>query len=293
MYARLGPSLRRPWLGWEVTELAEPGLIDGLVGALSSSLANGHGFSLIRLGDGEGMLMAGERPDLEGATLNGERVAPHLRVRAGRLPAQERQAIDQCFREAVLGADVIGLPDLWQCVHGPEQTVRAAASLGAIVTPPQLEARAPCLLPGGWLLNLQLLALGSLHRPPFDRMSAVIAPALPLALRGSAVTFLQVPGEPAHWSVVRDVPAHDPEVFHRVLEAIRTCIGPGDLVLIGAGLLGKIYAHAVRTRGGVAVDIGSVIDLCCGRSGSRGEHRLNPWLVETARSAFQPVIERT
>lgn len=39
---------------------------------------------------------------------------------------------------------------------------------------------------------------------------------------------------------------------------------PGMVFLIGAGLPGKVYGHWVRQRGGVAVDIGSVMDAWLG-----------------------------
>jgi len=32
--------------------------------------------------------------------------------------------------------------------------------------------------------------------------------------------------------------------------------------------------------------VGSVIDLCCGHTGHRGEHRLNPFLAKVAAQAF-------
>ena len=58
------------------------------------------------------------------------------------------------------------------------------------------------------------------------------------------------------------------------------------MVLLGAGLLGKIYLAVILARGGVGIDFASVIDLCCGYSGNRGEHRLNSYLVKMAAGAF-------
>jgi hypothetical protein len=40
------------------------------------------------------------------------------------------------------------------------------------------------------------------------------------------------------------------------LEAVR----PGDAFLVGAGVLGKIYCDEIKARGGVALDIGSILD---------------------------------
>ncbi|MFN9922391.1 MAG: hypothetical protein ACK55H_00005, partial [Cyanobacteriota bacterium] len=107
-------------------------------------------------------------------------------------------------------------------------------------------------------------------------------------LQGSGVTFLQLPGEDPHWSAMARPHAHYPVVFRQVLQWINTQVGPGQLVLVGGGLLGKLYVGAIQARGGVAIDIGSVIDLCCGSSGHRGEHRLHPYLAPLARTAFRP-----
>ena len=38
------------------------------------------------------------------------------------------------------------------------------------------------------------------------------------------------------------------------------------------------WAKAIRDAGGVAVDIGSLMDLWAGMQGTRGAMRLNPWL---------------
>jgi len=37
-------------------------------------------------------------------------------------------------------------------------------------------------------------------------------------------------------------------------------LGPGDLVLVGAGVLGKAYVAGAARRGAVAIDMGSVFD---------------------------------
>ena len=39
---------------------------------------------------------------------------------------------------------------------------------------------------------------------------------------------------------------------------------PGMLFLVGAGLCGKVYSHWIKERGGVAVDVGSVLDAWIG-----------------------------
>ena len=279
LYSRLGPSLRRPFQSWDNPQVADASRLDALVERLATARREGRGFGLLRLGDGEGLLLAGQRPDLEGAIRNGSARDAELEARGGELAPEEYGLLMNRFREVVQRADVVGIPDLWQCLQGPEQTYQVAA---------RLETEPAAMLPGGWHLHTQLLLHGAFHRPPFDRITAVIAPALPPQLQGSGVTFLQLPGEDPHWSAMAPPHAHYPIVFCQVLQWIQSEAGPGQLVLVGGGLLGKLYVGALQARGAVAIDIGSVIDLCCGYSGHRGEHRLNPYLAPLARSAFRP-----
>jgi hypothetical protein len=53
---------------------------------------------------------------------------------------------------------------------------------------------------------------------------------------------------------------HWPTGYEHIQEKIKSNTQPGDLVLIGAGILGKAYVHAACKNGAVALDIGSVID---------------------------------
>jgi hypothetical protein len=57
--------------------------------------------------------------------------------------------------------------------------------------------------------------------------------------------------------------------YAHIMEQIRLHTQPGDLILVGAGILGKTYIAAARAKGGVALDIGSVIDGWAGIT-SRG-----------------------
>ncbi|MEX0972449.1 MAG: hypothetical protein WDZ46_04230 [Solirubrobacterales bacterium] len=69
---------------------------------------------------------------------------------------------------------------------------------------------------------------------------------------------------------------HFPTVFDRLRHQIDVR-WPGEVFLIGAGFLGKIYCGWVKQRGGIAVDIGSVFDL---------------WAGETTRGGDTSVAER-
>jgi hypothetical protein len=277
LYSQLAISLRRPFQSWDSPEVADPARLDDLVDRISAALREGRGFGVIRLGDGEGRFLAGQTSDLEGATRNGDRCDPALEATGGHLPAETQRDLLERFRQALQQADVVGIPDLWQCLAGPEQSFNVAAHLDA--SPARVWA-------GGWHLHLQLLQHGAFSRSPFDQVRAVIGTALPPLLRGAGVDLVALPGEDPHWSATSRPEAHYPLVYQQVLQWIDGQVGPGQLVLVGGGLLGKIYVGAIQARGGVGIDVGSVIDLCCGHTGHRGEHRLNPFLAKVAAQAF-------
>ncbi len=278
-YSRTGPSLRRPFQSWDNPQVADPTQLDGLVQRISAALDAAQGFGLIRLGDGEGCFLAGRTQDLEGATRNGDVRDPALEASGGHLGDDQHQDLLERLRQVLQQADVVAIPDLWQCLQGPEQSLQVAANLAL---------QPDTVLAGGWHLHLQLLRHGAFQRPPFDRVDAVIGAALPPALRDSGVAFLPLPGEDPFWRGTERPHAHYPQVYRQVLEWIEQTVRPGQLVLVGGGLLGKIYVGAIQAQGGVGLDVGSVIDLCDGHTGHRGEHRLNPYLASLAAAAFRP-----
>ena len=63
----------------------------------------------------------------------------------------------------------------------------------------------------------------------------------------------------------RDVPVekHYPDAFHRIVASIRNDRRRG-IALVGAGFLGKTYCTEFRLAGGVAVDVGSAMDVWAG-----------------------------
>lgn len=284
VYAVAAPGLRRHGWPWASVEAADPRRLTVLQQQVCAALASGRGFSLVRLGDGEGLFLAGRRACLGGATVNGERRSPDLTAE-GHLPEAELQALISTWRQAVLEADVVGLPDLDQCLGGPEHYLLVASGLGQSLTGDELQVLGPRLLPGGCHLHLYWLASGAYEQPPFLHVHGVIAPLLPPALEGR-VAWQPIPGEHGHHPAAAGA-AHYPEVYHHTLAWIEGQAKPGRLFLVGAGLLGKLYCAAIRRRGGVAIDVGSLIDLCGERGTTRGEFRLNPGLQALAGRAFR------
>ena len=285
VYSRCGPSIRGPWHDWTSPAAIAPAILDNLVQRIQSALEKGEGFSLIRLGDGEGLFLCGRRPDVGGATLNGKFIEANLAANRGHLQGDEHQQLIKRFAAAIEDSDWIGIADIPQCLHGPRQMVTVAEGI-AQYWQGCIDHIAPKLVPGGWHVHNYLLYSGQYALPPFNRVSGLISPSLPKGLEGQPIEHFIIPGE--HWfrKDTSGEHAHYPVVFERCLDWISRTVKPGQLWLVGAGILGKIYCQAIRAQGGVAIDVGSVIDLSSGVGNTRGEYRQHPYLINTALKAF-------
>ena len=69
-----------------------------------------------------------------------------------------------------------------------------------------------------------------------------------------------------------DGDVHYPTQFNKAARWMDVVCRPGDLLLVGAGVIGKIYCNWWRDRGGVAFDIGSIFDEFAGMI-TRGPER--------------------
>lgn len=65
---------------------------------------------------------------------------------------------------------------------------------------------------------------------------------------------------------------HYPDQFNEIKEWVKTIPCTGNICLVGAGIVGKIYCNWFRDQGGVAFDIGSVFDSFAGFA-TRGPKR--------------------
>jgi hypothetical protein len=88
-----------------------------------------------------------------------------------------------------------------------------------------------------------------------------------------------VPGEarlPARGPI--PVP-HFPDRFRQIMAEVRVP-RPGAVVLVAAGLLGKIYCQHIRGLGGIAIDVGSVVDAWMGYGTRPGLYTdLSTWVL--------------
>jgi len=260
-----------PHAAWSDVEAISHQWVNGVLDRIADAQANGHGFSLIRLFDGEAEFLTGRREDLAGA--------------AGRLPDgahrkltdSEHELTQSAMRSAIEHATVCVVPDLVQMIYGPDRTFGVAAWLSSVHEPRANLIAGPVLF--GWSVE----AYG--HTPRLASLATgVIGPADPehcRPLAGRKLTWLRIPGEAHFFAKEPSQESH----FHDYFDRIRNYpFAPGQVWLVAAGILGKAYCESIRAAGGVAVDVGAVMDLWAGRGDTRQTVRLYPWI---ARSYLQ------
>lgn len=72
-------------------------------------------------------------------------------------------------------------------------------------------------------------------------------------------------------------PRHYPDQFNKVEKWMDFIRPEGRILLVGAGIIGKIYCNWWRDRGGIAMDIGSVMDEWAGMVTRGPDRELNKY----------------
>jgi hypothetical protein len=237
-----------------------------VVQAIEQALVQQRGFALVRLGDGEGSVLAHDEPGMadmlalcRGIWFGDQALAP-----------AEWDAMREALRGAVRAADVLGLPRHRQCLHTHGALGWQAAVQGAHAT--------LVGLPYGRLMvdtamHNYLQWSGGVARLLRGRAAVTVVGCRDvgallrqhLGLR--AVHWVAVRGEAAHAGAVAE--RHWPEGYAQTLQALEQ-VQPGALCLVGAGVLGKAYCAAIKARGGVAIDVGSLMDGWAGIASRQG-----------------------
>jgi glycosyltransferase GT-like protein len=227
-----------------------------LVRLVNSAIAEKRGFSLVRLGEGEGTLLARSGDDDSGdlSTKLCEWFGPQ------HFSNLDLDAIAEMIRAAVASADVLGLPTAAQAEkHAGYRRVFTALEGSDLWRADQPKCDANM----HWYLQFSA-AIASLLRKR-ESVGVIGCRDLETELKQTfeirSIRVLLVRGEEAHQGSVAE--PHWPNGFSFVKEQLQGLF-PGTIFLIGAGPLGKIYCHMVKANGGIALDIGSLLDSWAG-----------------------------
>lgn len=264
IYTRLRARMKYMDVRWAAKQR------EAVIERIERAIARQEAFSMIRLGDGEGYVFGGR-----GRLFNGLDAMNRERHWWGEvLPDELRRVLIASIRESIGQADVLGIPSIYRFLRdnsdrsGDLKTtpnsrglIEVLAGVDGLILPHQelTEDRA----------NLSLFSDLSLLRRlfPLARNLIVIASAEEAAVRAvfNDVECLHYLPVPTHNRTARNDKYRNggrplPFVYEGIRESIAEIVGPGDLVLVAAGIVGKIFIGDARQAGAVALDVGSSLD---------------------------------
>lgn len=241
------------------------------------ALREGTPFSLVRIGDGEGNILGALDPDFPAARQFSTQMILEMMFGASDFSAREVQRIAEDMATAVLSADVLGVSDhvrigrlqiLRQCPEGRQDVRGYMGSYESILQVSSLLHRTgsrPPIVVSNYVHRQMMALYGEVMRAarqvtligPYDlvqdiRQAFGVHRARALLIPNQASSS---PGEGAKW-------------FPKSYDDLRTTLDaqPGEVFFISAGILGKGLCNHVKARGGVALDIGSVVDVWIGKA---------------------------
>ncbi len=267
-----------------------------VIGAVRSAVSAREPFSLIRLGDGEAIALSyGEDSWLQDLR--------YLHDHWGdeRVPLSAVAEVKADLDDALRGADLIGIrndiigvsvpPDLLQ---QPGQVIRDYVVSTFPLRPEEIEAIGATdayrstLLPRRLVLlhdvlsriewsegqrfcsqwiHWDLLTSGALDEmlEGMDHVGLVTSrPALADTVAGRFGVRTRAVAVPDKFKDVSGAGHHVPDRYRTMRSSLD--FPEGTLVLVGAGIPGKVYCQWLKESGCIAVDIGSVFDVWVGRA---------------------------
>lgn len=234
--------------------------------------------SLLRIGDGEGNALALTFPGVRKVDLDGFALK-FARTVGVMLDHDQAYAFCTEMRRALEDADILGARTVDPEPRGPEIDLvarhlndgRLYNALGLMnarkfVREMAFEGRLQTkILTSAWI-HLGLIPymdalLGAAERVVVVAGRVELKPAFEKRLGDKLLEFIAVPAEGRR-------PAAEPsthyELSHEIADRLSTGDLSGTLVLVGAGLLGKIYCRSAKSGGAVALDLGSAFDVLAG-----------------------------
>jgi len=246
-----------------------------VVAVIKRHQASGTPLSIIRLGDGEAVVM-GYPEDVGEEPFNG-----FMKVFFGRhrISPEQRSQLVRELRDSIRHADIIGVPG------GTEINKFTAAR--HLLAKYQLVNEKTGISNLSLHRNLQEHDLFKAFLQNLDEVGLVtcrdVAPFVQEAFNIKNVTVYKIPEEAQHAANAKSVGRHFPERFEDLRSTLKVP-KPGTVFLVGAGPCGKVYCQWIKERGGIAIDIGSVFDGWAGIAtraflrpqGKKGRQHLDP-----------------
>ncbi|MEQ8816689.1 MAG: tetratricopeptide repeat protein [Thalassobaculum sp.] len=244
-------------------------------------------FSLIRLGDGEGNFLP-YPPAWARFEEADRRSVQYLWWGERRLGPADEAEISSLLCDSIRHADIVGVPDLSRLCFGMPLPAPAslyqswhdyrgvlaildhldggtAVGAGTLIRPEQVITSCNLHVDlASWGLYERLF--GSIRRVSVIGCHAALPAELAARFGLTVSRFVRIPHERKFGEAFGygDDGDHYPDAFRRLRRDL--VAEPGEVFLVAAGILGKIYCDWIRSAGGIALDIGSVVDHWCGFS---------------------------
>ncbi len=227
---------------------------DGVIDIISEAAKNRESLSLIRLNHCENRLIGFDYTfDIKEAEITYD-------IQFGyKLPERDTSYISFLIKDAVKNADVLGCPVF---VGNSTNTLNLLENSTAIhlndlsLLQGQKFVTVNCHYRFGQSLKFKKLLkscqkLVAITCRDVSRLENVL---------DRNIDTIKIPAENRFAGGIVEKEQHYPVVFEKVKNEIFRNVVPGTIVLIGAGILGKIYCGWVKEAGGIGIDVGSLMD---------------------------------
>ena len=227
--------------------------------------------SLIRLGDCEGNFLEYQETWQQFQEQD-RQFAQKLCWGSVRIDEDEWQKLQDDYLSAIQNADILGIPDYYRFCRINNFKTRHFRGISTIIDildrPTKAQESHQTLTSCHIHTQLEVWGLWTLILSQIKDCSVIachekISQFL-LEKYGLIVTsFYKIPSEYKYSELFnyqdQQQQPHYPDHFRQIYSEI-TVKYPGEVFLVAAGFLGKIYCHIIKQRGGIAIDIGSVVD---------------------------------
>ncbi|MCC3269926.1 hypothetical protein MUG94_11275 [Arthrobacter gengyunqii] len=238
-----------------------------ITGRIVEAIQNRASFSMIRMGDGEGNCLFDfdQYPTLKSYIL--DRISYMHFGEGSIVPAHDEEFLRMMI-QAIDSSDVIGVPERDAVAKGfktVDDDLDVRAVVGNRTAALKVAARVGLQTTASAWTNRQLLPHYEEILTGRDAVGVISShPKLGDLMKkrfgiGKVVEHL-IPRQAVFLKTSdRKDSGHFPDVFRDIVDSISPT--PGMPYLVSGGLLAKHYCHVIKSRGGVAIDAGSVPEI--------------------------------
>jgi len=248
------------------------------------TIQKGSSFSLIRLGDGEGTFLP-YRESLQHFQQKDREISQRIWWGSVKIDENEWTKIHDMYISSLQQADMLGIPGPLRCCKtflniapGQKELIPEGRGLLAIFdfldntwkesSTDLLSNTFPMLTSCHIHSHLEDWNLWDLILKEITNCSVIscheaLIPLLEEKHQVNVRKFHKIPSE-YKYSQLFDlldqsgIP-HYPDIFEQICNEL-TVDYPGEVFIVAAGFLGKIYCNLIKQRGGIALDAGSAVD---------------------------------